>query len=536
MANNIDILDGAGATKTVKTTDNASVHTPHHNVDTLATITNVVHVDDNSSTLSVDDGAGSLTVDYATTGSGNATGALRVEIANNGTGVIATVGTITNAVTVNSHAVTVASGGVASGAIASGALASGSVASGAVASGAFASGSISDGASVTLGAKADAKSTATDTTAITAMQVLKQISASVQAPPSQAVTNAGTFAVQVDGSALTSLQLIDDVVYTDDTSTHATGTSKGALLMAAATPTDTSVDANDIGAVAMTTDRQLNVRATVASAGIASGAIASGAVASGAFASGSIGSGAIASGAIASGAIASGAIASGAIAVGAIAAGATSIADNEDAASNDGDRGVKILAVQKATPANTGGSDGDYEFLQLSAGKLWVKHIGDFVTVSTDVTRQAADTTTYAANDTISDSTSAPTSGGFTFTNAGRISGGSGIITDAIISSSAVPALLLQGEIWLFDTSVTNPNDNVAFVISDGEAKTYVGKIPFALESAGANNSVAHIVGLNIGFTCVGSANLRFLLRAKNAYIPVGSEVLTFRLKIQQTN
>lgn len=43
---------------------------------------------------------------------------------------------------------------------------------------------------------------------------------------SHAVTNAGTFAVQVDGAALTALQLIDDVVYvddadwTDDTSKH----------------------------------------------------------------------------------------------------------------------------------------------------------------------------------------------------------------------------------------------------------------------------------------------------------------------------
>jgi hypothetical protein len=53
-----------------------------------------------------------------------------------------------------------------------------------------------DGANTTLGAKADAKSTATDTTSVSAMSVLKQISASVQAPPSQAVTNAGTFAVQ----------------------------------------------------------------------------------------------------------------------------------------------------------------------------------------------------------------------------------------------------------------------------------------------------------------------------------------------------
>lgn len=45
-----------------------------------------------------------------------------------------------------------------------------------------------DGANVTLGSKTDAKSTATDATSITAMQVLKQISASVQAPPSQVVT------------------------------------------------------------------------------------------------------------------------------------------------------------------------------------------------------------------------------------------------------------------------------------------------------------------------------------------------------------
>ena len=55
---------------------------------------------------------------------------------------------------------------------------------------------MADGANTTLGAKADAKSTATDTTAVSVMSVLKQISASVQAPPSQVVTNAGTFATQ----------------------------------------------------------------------------------------------------------------------------------------------------------------------------------------------------------------------------------------------------------------------------------------------------------------------------------------------------
>lgn len=124
---------------------------------------------------------------------------------------------------------------------------------------------VADGADVTIGAKADAKSTATDSTAITAMSVWKQISASVQAIASAI---AGTLTVSLPSGAstlaeqqtqTTSLQLIDDVVYTDDTSTHATGTSKGALMMAAATPTDGSVNANDIGAVAMTTDRKLHV-------------------------------------------------------------------------------------------------------------------------------------------------------------------------------------------------------------------------------------------------------------------------------------
>lgn len=49
-------------------------------------------------------------------------------------------------------------------------------------------------------------------------------------------------------------------------------------------------------------------------------------------------------------------------------AGATKL---EDAASADGDRGMPALAVRKATPANTSGADGDYEFLQMSAGRLW---------------------------------------------------------------------------------------------------------------------------------------------------------------------
>lgn len=43
----------------------------------------------------------------------------------------------------------------------------------------------------------------------------------------------------------------------------------------------------------------------------------------------------------------------------------------EDTAAADGDLGVGALAIRKATPANTSTADGDYEYLQMSAGRLW---------------------------------------------------------------------------------------------------------------------------------------------------------------------
>ncbi|KKL63861.1 hypothetical protein LCGC14_2170880 [marine sediment metagenome] len=77
------------------------------------------------------------------------------------------------------------------------------------------------------------------------------------------VVGTGTLVVQEDGAALTALELIDDTVYVDDTAVHATGTSKGLGIMAAATPTDGSVDANDIRMLAMSVDRRLHCDADI---------------------------------------------------------------------------------------------------------------------------------------------------------------------------------------------------------------------------------------------------------------------------------
>lgn len=60
-----------------------------------------------------------------------------------------------------------------------------------------------------------------------------------------------------------------------------------------------------------------------------------------------------------------------------ISAGASTIAKAEDTASANADTGVAMLAVRKATPANTSDTDGDYEFVQMSAGRVWVSAVID---------------------------------------------------------------------------------------------------------------------------------------------------------------
>jgi hypothetical protein len=51
---------------------------------------------------------------------------------------------------------------------------------------------------------------------------------------------------------------------------------------------------------------------------------------------------------------------------------ATNLGKAEDGAHTTGDVGVMALAVRTDSPANRSGTDGDYEPLQLSAGRLWV--------------------------------------------------------------------------------------------------------------------------------------------------------------------
>jgi hypothetical protein len=192
------------------------------------------------------------------------------------------------------------------------------------------------------------------------------------------IVDSGALTETNSAAIKTGVELIDDAIFTDDTSTHATGTTKGIGIMAAANPTDAAVDANDIGMIAMTLARALKIDTTsIAGTGTATGnGTASAGCQRVTIASDNTAFPVkVASGGIASGAIASGAIASGAIAAGAIAAGNTSIATTEDTARAAGEHLVKIGLSRLDVPvANANVStDGDYtNFICDNFGKLWV--------------------------------------------------------------------------------------------------------------------------------------------------------------------
>lgn len=155
---------------------------------------------------------------------------------------------------------------------------------------------------------------------------------------SHAVTNAGTFACQIDGSALTALQLIDNIVLAEDAGHSSGDPGVMALAVRSNTAASTSGSDGDYQPLITNTTGHLWVDASGQTLTVGSHAVTN----------------------------------AGTFAVQAtVAAGATNIAKAEDVASADADVGVPAMAVRKATPANTSGTDGDYEMLQMSAGRLW---------------------------------------------------------------------------------------------------------------------------------------------------------------------
>jgi hypothetical protein len=336
---------------------------------TITTITNVVHVDDNSSTISIDDGAGSITVDgtVAVSGTvtvdselttadldtgagtdtravvglvgaksgggvlipGDATAGLKVDLGadNDVTVTSGTITTITNVVHVDDNSSTI------------------SIDDGA--------GSITVDGTVAVTGVATAANQSTQITAEQAIQTAVETIDNFISGSRGLVTEDNSAAIK------TSVELIDDAIKADDAA-FTPATTK--VMMAGFEYDDSStdsVDEGDAGAARMSANRNQYMQVRDA-AGNERGANVN--------ASNQLSVSVDNTVTVASHAVTN----AGTFAVQAtVAAGATNIAKAEDVASADADVGVPAMAVRKGTPANTSGTDGDYEMLQMSAGRLW---------------------------------------------------------------------------------------------------------------------------------------------------------------------
>jgi hypothetical protein len=192
--------------------------------------TGVLSVDDNGATLSVDDGGGSLTVD----------GTVAATVTNAGTFAVQDSQVLADNAGFTDTTSKVFPVGLIFDEVAGTALTENDVAAPRI---------DSKRAQVLV---IEDETTRGRRTTVTASNALKVDNSGVTQP----VSNAGTFAVQESGAALTALQLLDDTVFSDDAA-FTPGTSKvNAIgLMADQASTD-SVNEGDIGIPRMTLDRK----------------------------------------------------------------------------------------------------------------------------------------------------------------------------------------------------------------------------------------------------------------------------------------
>jgi hypothetical protein len=168
--------------------------------------------------------------------------------------------------------------------------------------------------------------------------------------------------------------------------------------------------------------------------------------------------------------------------------------------------------------------------------------VGGFTAVIKTTKTRPSDTTTYANGDVVNESASAGTV--WTFSNVGRVKGGSGIITNALLISSANQSTKPSLELWLFTVAPTSDNDNSNFTPTDAELQYFIGA-PIAFldtnsyvgdaTSGAGGNIVIPSASVNLAFDCVDtSRDLYGCLIARNAYVPVSGEQFTVILKVLQ--
>lgn len=173
-------------------------------------------------------------------------------------------------------------------------------------------------------------------------------------------------------------------------------------------------------------------------------------------------------------------------------------------------------------------------------------YVSDIV-VASDTFARPNDTTTYAAGDAVSDSTSTPTP--LTFAGVAHRQGRGGILQAVHVILGAYTAAgspgSLSGHLMLFSEApaAAGFDDNAATAITDAELENVVAVVAFDLDngspgtaSAGDSGSQMVTVGnLGIPFRCAADdTDLYGVLVASNAYVPVAQQDITVKIVVER--
>jgi hypothetical protein len=160
--------------------------------------------------------------------------------------------------------------------------------------------------------------------------------------------------------------------------------------------------------------------------------------------------------------------------------------------------------------------------------------IGYQVATSSSFTRPA-NTTAYAAQAVVSDSTTAATV--LTFTSAGRANGRSGIILSARHIKQSTTTSGATYRIYLYTVAPTAINDGSQFTLLYATRASQIGYIDFNHVGGGTGSDLT--VGLttftNLPFTCDAvSSSLFGILTVTQAYTPTSGEQHFVELTVAQ--
>lgn len=199
--------------------------------------------------------------------------------------------------------------------------------------------------------------------------------------------------------------------------------------------------------------------------------------------------------------------------------------------------GASTSALQ--TTGNTSLASIDGKVPALVSGRVPVDPSGVYspvvgaqIAASASFTRPA-NTTAYAANGAVSDSTTAATI--LTFSNSARISGGSGIILSARHVKSSATTTNATFRLYLYRATVSAVNDAAQFALLYANRTSRIGFVDFTHATAGTGSDATEsfVTFTNLGF--VASATSLFgQLVATAAYVPASAEQHYLELLIAQ--